>query len=972
MQMTRMLKRIGAVVLAVALTACGGGGSDAGCSVFSTSCTTGTGTGATTTTTAGTGTVALSLSADSVSASAPVTVTALVKNAAGEVVAGTVVNFTVANGGATPVPQRVVTDAKGVAATVLQVSPGGSGADYVVANADITTTQTATARAAITVVANPNASSSSGSVALSIGNTTISASSPGTVTAQVKNAAGEVVAGTVVNFTVTNGGAVPVPQRVVTDAKGMATTVLQVSPSGGGADYVVASADITTTQTATARAAITVVADPNASSSSGSVALSMGNTTISASSPGTVTALVKKADGKPLANVMVTFAVVNGSATVSPLRVSTDAQGIATTTLKPVSGASGADYVTATADVSSTEGVTARTVFTVSPSSLSSSSGVAGSVVLNLSNNTISASSPGTVVAQVKSADGALLANTLVTFSVANGTALVSPPRVLTDDKGNASATLTPVAGAIGGDYVLAVADLSATASLSTRTTFTVSAVNVALASVAASPAGIDAYGASVIAVNVTGASSASPVTVNFSSTCAAAGKAVLSPASVTVTGSTASTTYQDKACAGTDRISVGITGTSQQKQVDLAVAVPVAQALEFVSASPDKICLAGSGCEVSSVVSFRLKDQYNNPVAGREVSFSLDIPNVAILSPTTYKTNDSGIAQVSVTAKTIPSPVRVRADVTLDNGAKLSTVSNVLAINAGLPTQRAFSFSAAAYNPDGWSRDGTESEIRVQLTDRFANPVPDATSISFVAEGASIIPARCTTVNGICTVKFVTSNFRPTNGRVTVVAFAQGEESFNDADGDNKYTAGEVFTDLGQVFIDKDEDGQMAAAGEYHIGEAANGVWGGNTLVRISRVFTLSDSSRAPRLFSVNGDGTCSNTALPYQVLSMTQNNACRLSTRFCMRDANTAADALGGNPVPANATLTLATKAKGGSVSVDASPVTGTWTSPTTHTVTADLDDCTKPLEASGPIDLTVKMPNGQSYKFDIGRLE
>jgi hypothetical protein len=121
-----------------------------------------------------------------------------------------------------------------------------------------------------------------------------------------------------------------------------------------------------------------------------------------------------------------------------------------------------------------------------------------------------------------------------------------------------------------------------------------------------------------------------------------------------------------------------------------------------------------------------------------------------------------------------------------------------------------------------------------------------------------------------------------------------------------------------------------------------------------------------------VNGDGTCSNTALPYQVLSMTQNNACRLSTRFCMRDANTAADALGGNPVPANATLTLATKAKGGSVSVDASPVTGTWTSPTTHTVTADLDDCTKPLEASGPIDLTVKMPNGQSYKFDIGRLE
>ena len=67
-------------------------------------------------------------------------------------------------------------------------------------------------------------------------------------------------------------------------------------------------------------------------------------------------------------------------------------------------------------------------------------------------------------------------------------------------------------------------------------------------------------------------------------------------------------------ACASTDRISATITGTSQQKQVDLAVAAPIAQALEFVSATPDKICLAGSGCEMSSVVSFRLKDQDQEP----------------------------------------------------------------------------------------------------------------------------------------------------------------------------------------------------------------------------------------------------------------------------------------------------------------------------------------------------------------------
>ena len=644
--------------------------------------------------------------------------------------------------------------------------------------------------------------------------------------------------------------------------------------------------------------------------------------------------------------------------------------GLALAAVLSACGGGGSDAGCSVFSTSCTTAGTGTTGSTTSDTGTVSTSS-SGTVVLSLSSTTISASTPGTVTALVKNASGSPLANTLVTFAVSNGAATVSPARVITDAAGNASATLQPVAGAVGADYVSAAADVSTSSTLTTRTTFTVSAVNVSLDSATASPASVGAYGASVITVAVTGASSASPVTVNFSSTCATAGKAVLSPISVTVTGTSASTTYQDKACASTDRISATITGTSQQKQVDLAVAAPVAQALEFVSASPEKICLAGSGCEVSSVVSFRLKDQYNNPVSGREVAFSLDIPNVAVLSPTTYKTNDQGLAQVSVTAKTIPSPVRVRADVTLDNGAKLSTVSNVLAINAGLPTQRAVSFSAAAFNPDGWSRDGVESEIRVQLTDRFANPVPDGTSISFVAEGASVIPARCMTTNGVCTIKFVTSDYRPANGRVTVIAYAQGEESFEDLDGDNKYTLGEVFGDMGPVFVDKDENSTMAAAGEYLIGDTADGVWSSNIYVRKDRVFTLSDSREPPRLFALDAEGKCSKNRLPFQLLSLTSTGSCRLSTLFCMRDSNVNADADGGNPIPAAATLTLATKAKGGSVVVDGSPISST-NKPTIHKVQADLDDCTKPLEAGGAIDLTVKMPNGQSHKLEFGALE
>ena len=608
-----------------------------------------------------------------------------------------------------------------------------------------------------------------------------------------------------------------------------------------------------------------------------------------------------------------------------------------------------------------------------------STTAAAASITVAMSADTISASTPGTVTAVAKNADGTPAAGALVTFAVANGAATLTLERVKTDANGRATTTLQPVAGKIGADIVAAsFTPASSTTALSAQAVFSVSATNVSLNAVTAAPASISSYGASVITVDVSGASSSAPVTVNFSSTCVTAGKAELSPASVTVTGTTASTTYQDKkGCAATDRISASISATSQQKQVDLVVAAPIAQSLEFVSASPDKICLAGSGCEISSKVSFKLKDQYNNPITNRTVSFSLDFPDVATLQPkdevgrVLAPTDANGVVTVSVTAKATPTPVRVRAQVADD--PTLSTVSNALAINAGLPTQNAFSFSASTYNPDGWSRDGTESDIRVQLNDRFGNPVPDGTVISFVAEGASVIPAKCGTISGVCTTKFVTSNARPADGRVDVVAYAQGEETFVDADGNQQYTAGESFGDLGKVFVDANENGVMdLATGEFVAGLDANTTWDGNTYVRVSRRFVLADASRPPRL----QPGLCTSGTTPVasglSLVFQPTTSACRVKQLICVRDANTAADAKGGNPIPSGATLAVTTKAKGASVKIDNTPVVSQLDNkPTQHLLTVELDDCTKALEAGGAIDLTIKMPNGQSYTYDLGSI-
>ena len=595
-------------------------------------------------------------------------------------------------------------------------------------------------------------------------------------------------------------------------------------------------------------------------------------------------------------------------------------------------------------------------------------SGSTGSIVMNISSNVISSSTPGVVTVLAKDSSGAPIVGTIVTFALTNAAiASVSPSTVLTDSTGSASASVVPASSsALGATYVTAAADAGGS-SISARLAFSVSAVSITLDSLTTPTTTLAAYASTPLSVAVTGASSSTPITVAFTSSCVAAGKAAISPASLTLSSGSGSVTYQDKGCNSTDRITASVTGTSQTKSIDLIDQAPASQAIQFVSAQPPTICLAGSGCPSASIVSFKVTDQFGQPVAGRSVDFALDIPNVAGLSFTNAVSDPSGVVAVSVLSKTVPTPVRVSAKV---NGTTLATVSNALSINAGLPTQQAMSFAAETYNVDGLEFDGRSSTIRIQLNDRFGNPVPDGTAVSFVAEGAAVIPAQCQTSGAVCTVQFISSNFRPANGRITVIAYAQGEESFADLNGNNLYDSVESFGDLGEVFVDKNENGVMDA-GEFIAGVPANGKWDGNIYVRAARLFILSSSGSAPRYTDVDSNGRCTSNPVASFTLSLA--SSCRLDKLVCIRDGNTAADALGGNPLPAGATLSASTLATGATVSIDNSPIASTLNSPTVHVITAKLSDCNTPITKGGEIDVTVKMPNsGTSYtRTSIGAI-
>jgi len=247
----------------------------------------------------------------------------------------------------------------------------------------------------------------------------------------------------------------------------------------------------------------------------------------------------------------------------------------------------------------------------------------------------------------------------------------------------------------------------------------------------------------------------------------------------------------------------------------------------------PEQIYLKGSGFTESSVVSFEVRDAAGNPLPGRVVELRLQtgaggvtmegrgVESVDPASANPFVQTSDALGRVSarVNSGTQPTPVRIHARLAgSTGGTPIATVSSNLGVAIGLPSQLNFSFSQGARNIEGYDLDGTANTYQIIAADRAGNPVPAGTSVNFVAEGGQIEAIRQTQlVNGIArtTASFVSAEPRPRDGRVTITAYALGEESFVDLNGNNRFDTGEPFQDLGSVFKDRLFDGTWDAAND-------------------------------------------------------------------------------------------------------------------------------------------------------------
>ena len=460
------------------------------------------------------------------------------------------------------------------------------------------------------------------------------------------------------------------------------------------------------------------------------------------------------------------------------------------------------------------------------------------SLVLTLADPTTGAtttSAPATARAIVRDAAGVGVPSVVVTFTTntALGTLIPASGTALTDATGTATVGLTAASLTAAGAATLTATSQVGTTAVTGSIGYSVGAANVTITNFAFGTNPLSAFGTTSVSVTVNsnGVPVTSPQTVTFSSPCAGSGKAVLTSSVLTGAGGVAIASYRDNGCGGTDVVTASVSGIANAS-LTLTVAAPTTGSIQFISATPTSITLkgtGGAGRQESSQVIFKVVDTGGNPIGGKTVTFSLSTSVGGITLTNTTATSDAitGQAVVTVNAGTVSTPVRVLAS-TVSGAVTLSTQSDQLTITTGIPAQASFSLSATTLNIEGWTHDGVTTVLTARLADHFSNAVPDGTTVNFIAEGGSVCNplitpclGACNTAAGACSVTMTSQNFRPLNGRVTVLGFAVGEESFTDIDGDGVASLVNHFngttemvdangagTDTGEAFLDNNENG--------------------------------------------------------------------------------------------------------------------------------------------------------------------
>ncbi|MGS0827096.1 Ig-like domain-containing protein [Shewanella sp. 0m-8] len=409
--------------------------------------------------------------------------------------------------------------------------------------------------------------------------------------------------------------------------------------------------------------------------------------------------------------------------------------------------------------------------------------------------SSISSINPGRLVATVTG----LTEPVIVTFSGTLGDLPITT--AVTDDEGNASVVIyagsqlgagTITASLVTGEQDTAILVVGATnLEMGSGDPLQVGVASVSSSSLSAG----GTTSVSVLIVDEQGLPFKEPADVYFTSACAQLSTPLAQLDSpVLLVGGVATSTYTAKGCAGDDPINVKATVAGLDLIASATINVLEAKegSISFVSAEPSLISIKTTGGRETSVVKFQVFDTSGNPVTNKPVSFKLNTEmGGTYLSDEHGITDNSGMVQTVVNSGTVATTVRVMATVD-DSDPQLITQSSKLIISTGIPDQDSFTLAIKTLNPEAYDIAGVEVPVSVFLADAFNNFAPDGTAVYFTTEGGAIDDS-CFTLDGKCSVVWRSHNPAPEDGRSTITAYALGEESFPDSNGNGRFDADEV-----------------------------------------------------------------------------------------------------------------------------------------------------------------------------------
>lgn len=419
------------------------------------------------------------------------------------------------------------------------------------------------------------------------------------------------------------------------------------------------------------------------------------------------------------------------------------------------------------------------------------------------------------VVATVKVTDGRgkPVGGALVSFSGENMTFSTTNSAVFTNADGEAVIGITPTDSNITGAYLLAVDanlnDINATKSKNVSFVKT----DIVIDSFKAASSSLESGGSTLLTLLIkdTEGNYQNNQQVSFTAGCGTFSNSTVSSSSE---GNVSNTYYaydiSGKLCSGNQKIiATPKNSPARAESLSLNIQAATATSIVYTAIEDIKIPVQGSGSSSSGQLEFTV---YSNGAVlpNQDVTLSLNkspkgasFVSLGNTLDRTVKSDSNGKVVVNVYPGDVPGPVEIKA--TLPSG--FSALSKNITITTGRATQNSFSLSVSKNSLEN-DKDGDVTTIVARLADRNGNDVPDGTVVNFITEGGKVGGA-CSTKDGQCSVELSTQNPRPADGRVSVLAYVEGDKSYIDTNGDNIYTSGidTLLNNIGSFFRDDNEN---------------------------------------------------------------------------------------------------------------------------------------------------------------------